>query len=88
MPALKGKVERFCQEYIIDYNGKRAAIRAEYAEASAKQQAYRLLQREEVQERIRELQAEQIKRMGVSQDYVLAQLLDVYRCCRGTRPLM
>lgn len=88
MSALSGKKERFCQEYIIDYIGKEAAIRAGYSETSAKQQAYRLLQQQDIRERIRELQEEQVKRLGVSQDFVVAQLMDVYQCCRGTRPLM
>lgn len=48
MSKLSGKHERFCQEYVIDYNGTQAAIRAEYAQASAKQTAYKLLQREDV----------------------------------------
>lgn len=88
MSALKGKQERFCQEYIIDYIGKRAAIRAGYSEDSAKQQAYRLLQRDDVRERIRQLQEEQVKRLAVSQDFVVTQMVDVYQCCREDHPKM
>ena len=88
MSALKSKQERFCQEYIIDYIGKEAAIRAGYSEDSAKQQAYRLLQREDVRERIFQLQEEKVKSLGVSQNFVVSQLMDVYQCCRATRPLM
>lgn len=88
VPALSGKHERFCQEYVIDYNGTQAAIRANYSEASAKQQAYRLLQREDIRERILELQKEQVARLSISQDFVMLQMLDTYHCCREAYPLM
>lgn len=34
-PKLTPKMKRFCQEYVVDYNGKQAAIRAGYSENSA-----------------------------------------------------
>ena len=36
---LTRKQELFCQEYIVDYNGTKAAIRAGYEERSARQMA-------------------------------------------------
>lgn len=54
--ALSAKQERFCAEYIVDYNGTRAAIRAGYSEASAATQASRMLKNDEVSARVRELQ--------------------------------
>lgn len=88
MPALRGKHERFCQEYVIDYNGKQAATRAGYEGDSARQQASRLLTKDEILDRIRELQAEQVKRLSISQDYVVLELLDTYKCCREATPVM
>ena len=88
MSALSGKHERFCQEYTIDYNGTQAAIRAGYAKPSAKQQAYKLLQREDIKARIRELQSEQVERLSVTSDYVVLQLLETYKCCREPTPVM
>lgn len=85
---LSYKHERFCQEYVIDYNGTQAAIRAGYSEKSAKQQAARLLKEEGVSDRIRELQKEQVERLAISQDYVMLQLLDTYKCCRKPTPVM
>lgn len=41
--------ERFVEEYLIDFNGTQAAIRAGYAPKSAASRAWRLLQRHEVQ---------------------------------------
>lgn len=56
--ALKGKAERFCEEYIIDYKQTEAAIRAGYPEKSARTQAWRLLKNATVAARVRELQHE------------------------------
>ena len=88
MSELSGKHERFCQEYIVDYNGTQAAIRAGYSKASAKQEASRLLKKEKILNRVKELQTEQVKRLSISQDFVVQQLFDTYRCCRQAEPVM
>ena len=61
----KKKYERFCQEYIIDYNGTQAAIRAGFKETSARQQATRLLSNASILARVRELQKEQVERIVI-----------------------
>ena len=60
--TLTGKQERFVQEYLIDRNATRAAVRAGYGERSARQEGYRLLHdaryrhvQEAVRQAIREL---------------------------------
>ena len=53
--ALKDKRERFCHEYIVDFNAAQAAIRAGYAKKSAAAEGGRLLKVPEVQGKIREL---------------------------------
>ena len=88
MSALRGRHEKFCQEYVIDYNGTQAAIRAGYEKQSARQQASRLLSQEDILSRIMELQADQVKRLSISQDYVVMQLLDTYKSCREAAPVM
>lgn len=88
MTELKPKHERFCQEYIIDYHGTNAAIRAGYEEKNARKQASRLLTNADILARIREIQQEQVKRLAVSQDYVITQLIDTYNCCRQPKPVM
>lgn len=55
---LKAKEEKFCQEYIIDYKPTEAAIRAGYKETSARTQAWRMLKKEAIAARVRELQEE------------------------------
>lgn len=84
----KRKHERFCQEYVIDYNGTQAAIRAGYSEASARQQGVRLLSNASILARVRELQHEQVERLAVSQDYVVLQLLDTYQRCLEVTPVL
>lgn len=88
MPELKPKHERFCQEYAIDYNGTQAAIRAGYKGKNVRSYASELLTNPNILARIREIQQEQIKRLAISQDYVVLQLIDTYNCCREPKPVM
>ena len=83
MPSITPKQERFCQEYIVDYNGAQAAVRAGYAANSARKTASRLLTNADILARVRELQREQTARLALTQDYVLQQLVDTYRRCPG-----
>ena len=89
MATLENKrFERFCQEYVIDYNGTQAAIRAGYKERNARSQACALLTNPNILLRIRELQHEQVERLAVSQDYVVLQLMETYRRCLEVTPVM
>ena len=88
MVQLKRQQEMFCQEYVVDYNGTKAAIRAGYKENSARKQASRLLTNEDILTRVHELQKDQLARLAISQDYVVLQLLETYKCCREPSPVM
>ena len=55
---LNEKQEKFCQAYVLHRNATEAAKAAGYAAASAYNQGYRLLQSDEVSERIKELEQE------------------------------
>ena len=55
---LSAKQERFCEEYIVDYKAKEAAIRAGYSEASARTTAWRMLSNADIAARVHELQEE------------------------------
>ena len=75
MPKLPNpKRERFCQEFIKDLNGTKAAGRAKYSKKTAEQQASRLLSNVKVQQRIAELMDERAKRTRTTQDQVLEEL--------------
>lgn len=88
VPSITPKQERFCQEYIVDYNGTQAAVRAGYAANSARKTASRMLTNADILARVRELQREQTARLALTQDYVLQQLVDTYRCCREPEPVL
>ena len=55
---LNDKQEKFCQAYVLHRNATEAAKAAGYAAASANNQGYRLLQSDEVVERITQLEQE------------------------------
>lgn len=86
--ALTRQQEKFCQEYVVDYNGTQAAIRAGYKENSARKQGSRLLTNADILARVHELQKDQLDRLAISQDYVVLQLLETYKCCREPSPVM
>jgi|TARA_Y100000401_G_C8273407_1_gene199546 phage terminase small subunit len=56
--GLNEKQEKFAQSYILHRNATEAAKAAGYAAGSANNQGYRLLQMDEVMERIHELENE------------------------------
>jgi len=75
MKLVNDKHERFCQEYIIDLNGYKAAVRAKYSEKTARSKASQLLTKVNIQERIAELKAIRSERTQVTQDMVIKELL-------------
>lgn len=80
MPELKNsKRERFCQEYVKDFNGARAARAAGYTQKRSEQAAYELLTFPEVQVRVEELKAEAWRKLHMSRDEVLGRLSSVAR---------
>ncbi len=88
MPALKGKRERFCQEYTVDYNQTKAAIRAGYAEKSAAKQGCLLMKDSEVLARIREIQKELAERLMLTRELIVIRLLEVVDICMAAKPVM
>lgn len=87
--ALSGKIERFCEEYVVDYNATQAAIRAGYKEKSAANQGSRLLKNDEVLARVRELQEEfNKKRCFAEKDRVLNELWGIAEKAMQKTPVM
>lgn len=66
--------ELFCQEYLVDLNGTKAAERAKFGKKSARSKASQLLTKVNIQNRIAELQEARAKRTEISQDRVLKEL--------------
>ncbi len=74
LPKLSPKQEMFVKEYLIDLNGKQAAIRAGYSPKTAEVQASQLLSKLKVRAHVEKAMAERSKRTGINADRVLMEL--------------
>lgn len=88
MDKRNNRHELFCREYIIDYIGTQAAIRAGYSKKTAHVQASELLKNPKVLARIRDLQKEQTERLAITSDWVVQQLVDVVKKSKEPEPVM
>lgn len=70
---LTPKQTRFVQEYLVDANGTRAAIRAGYSARTANEQASRLLANVSVRRALDMIMAERSQRTQVTQDRVVLE---------------
>ena len=61
----------FCLEYVKDYNGTQAAIRAGYAESGAGVEANRLLNIAKIQETIAELESDRLEAAKITGEKVI-----------------
>ncbi len=77
--ALSPRHEAFCRAYAAQPNGAEAARAAGYSLLTARQQAFRLLQRREIVDRLAELGADLSQRQGDAVAALLAKLDPVYR---------
>ena len=71
---LTPKQQRFALEYIVDFNGKQAAIRAGYSPKTAEVQASRLLRNVKVSECVRENIEQRTEQIEVNVDRILREL--------------
>ncbi len=69
--------QRFVEEYLIDNIGTKAAMRAGYSVATAKNAASRMLADPRVKAAIAEAQQARADRMGITQDRVLQELAKI-----------
>ena len=86
--SLCEKMERFCEEYINDYNAMRAALRAGYSSKTARSYGYQLLKSKKVIARICELQEEYIKnRLFDDKNRVIKELWEMYEKAMQAKPV-
>lgn len=71
---LNKKQLRFVDEYLIDLNGKQAAIRAGYSPRTAEMQASRLLSKDKVKAAVQERMDKRSERTEITQDRVLKEI--------------
>jgi len=77
--GLNPRQERFIQEYLLDCNGRQAAIRAGYSSNGAAVQAGRLLTNPNVRAKVAAARAERAAEVKITQAQVLRMLLDTYK---------
>src|SRR5262245_41685739 len=70
---LNPNQRRFVEEYLVDLNGKRAAIAAGYSAKNAAQIAWQLLHNGRVARAVREAMAARSKRTQITADRVLRE---------------
>ena len=76
---MTAKQQRFCDEYLIDLDGTKAAIRAGYSPKTAAAIASENLRKPKLREYIAERMAEKEKELIADQDEVLKYLTSVLR---------
>lgn len=86
--ANTNKHKRFIAEYLIDQNGKQAAIRAGYSPKSAEVQASVLLRNPKIKAAIDKKIKKIADRSGISAEWVLKNLKEVAERCMQKVPVM
>ena len=81
MSELEEKQKMFCKEYLVDFNGTQAAIRAGYSKKTANEQASRLLTKVNVQTYLKKLIEKRNERTKITQDEVVADIIKVKDRC-------
>ena len=81
MSELEEKQKMFCKEYLVDFNGTQAAIRAGYSKKTANEQASRLLRKVKVRTYLQQLIENRNKRTNITQDDVVADIIKVKDRC-------
>ena len=76
-PELSAKRQRFIEEYLIDLNGKQAAIRAGYTPASASVTASRLLANDNVKNEVARRQAHFSEKLCINTENVINELANI-----------
>lgn len=74
MPKLTRKQQRFVEEYLVDLNATRSAIRAGYSERTASRIGPELLGKTWVSAAVQDAVKKRSRRVEVSQDMVLREL--------------
>jgi phage terminase small subunit len=74
LKRLKPKVQRFCYEYVIDFNGTQAAIRAGYRPRSARVLASQFLAKPNIQAAVSALAKRQAEKLELTAERVITEV--------------
>lgn len=68
------KERRFCLEYLVDYNGARAAVAAGYSEKTAAAMAVKLLKKPHIKSYVDKMEGELVEDVKLRKEDILTQL--------------
>lgn len=81
------KLERFCEEYLIDLNATKAAIRAGYSKKTASEMGYENLRKPQVIEKINELKQKRSEKTRIDARWVLDRAAELHNRCVQAEPV-
>jgi len=79
---------RFCDKYFETLNGSESAIYAGFSKDTSRQQAWQLLQREDIQEYLVKMRAEMAEKSGITKAWVMERFKDISDRCMTAEPVM
>ena len=85
---MNEKQKQFCNEYLIDFNGTQAAIRAGYSRNTARSIANENLTKPDIQAYLKELIENRNERVQITQDDVIRDIIEVKNRCMQKSPVL
>ena len=85
---MNEKQKQFCNEYLIDFNGTQAAIRAGYSRNTARSIANENLTKPDIQAYLKELIENRNERVQITQDEVIRDIIEVKNRCMQKSPVL
>lgn len=85
---MTDKQINFCREYVKDYNGTQAAIRAGYSEKTAAVKASQLLKNKDILNTIKQNQKELVESSCLTEEKVIAKVEEILERCMSAEPVM
>ena len=79
--------KRFADKYFETLNGKESAIYAGFSEDTAKQQAWQLLQREDIQEYLQKIREKYAIKSGISKQWIVERFKHISDACIQAEPV-
>ena len=86
--GLNDKQEKFCREFVVNFNATEAAINAGYSKRTATVQGSQLLTILKVQEFIKSLQTFQAEELEISAKYITENIKNIGERCMQAQPVL
>ncbi len=85
---LNERQKQFCNEFLIDFNGTQAAIRAGYSKNTARSIANENQTKPDIQNYLKELIQKRNERTKITQDEVITDIIEVKNRCMQKAPVL